>query len=271
MVALSYREYPPPQDLARWIACFWEIKGAAAQVNGFAHRVLPDGCADLIFDLRDGEGRTPRGEIVGPMSTGILVELRTDTELLGVRLRPGATGAFLGLAADRLLDVSVPVCEAPAPLRLEPGQLAALPNTAARIALLITACRSRLAAVKRFDPVVGHALTRWARPAPEVGFATVSVLVRDIGLSERAFERRFVANVGLTPVRFRRLARLRAVLRLYSQGVRDWAALSAGAGFSDQSQLVREFQTFVGLTPTRWAAAQAANAGFLQDGLITAL
>jgi len=55
----------------------------------------------------------------------------------------------------------------------------------------------------------------------------VSVLTRDVGLSERAFERRFVANVGLTPVSYRRLARLRTVLRLHSQGARGWAAIAA--------------------------------------------
>jgi AraC-like DNA-binding protein len=78
-------------------------------------------------------------------------------------------------------------------------------------------------------------------------------------------------HVGLTPVRFRRLARLRAVLRSHSEGARDWADLATVAGFSDQSHLVRDFQAFVGLSPTRWAATQAPDAGFLQDGQLTAL
>jgi AraC-like DNA-binding protein len=209
MAALSYREYPPPADLARWIACFWQIGGAVGESSGFSHRVLPDGCADLLFDLQTARRRGGvQGEIVGPMSAGRLVELRAAVDLLGIRLRPG--------------------------------------------------------------PVIGAAVTRWARPH-EVGFPNISILVRDLGLSERAFERRFVANVGLTPVRFRRLARLRAVLRLFSQGVRDWAALAAATGFSDQSHLVRDFQAFVGLSPTRWAATQAGNAGFLQDGQVTSI
>ena len=99
----------------------------------------------------------------------------------------------------------------------------------------------------------------------------VSVLARDIGLSERGFERRFVAQVGLTPVRFRRLARLRAVLRLHAGGLRDWSELAAATGFSDQSHLVRDCRAFTGLTPTEWAASQEAPVGFLQDGTLTAL
>jgi AraC-like DNA-binding protein len=276
MMGLSYREYPPPADLVRWLACFWEIQGApeqasaAARGNAFAHRVLPDGCADLLFDLRARSGTGPRGEIVGPMTTGVVVELGDGTDLLGVRLRPGALGAFLDIAADRLLDEVVPLREAPAVLRLEAERLSELPDTPSRIALLTAACRARLAGVLRFDPIVRQALARWSHP-PAVGLPTVSVLVRDVGLSERAFERRFVANVGLTPVRFRRLARLRAVLRLHSSGTQDWSELAATAGFADQSHLVRDFQAFVGLSPTRWAATQTGNAGFFQDGRITAL
>src|SRR6266702_994870 len=98
MAALSYREYPPPADLARWIACFWHIGGAVAQSSGFSHRVLPDGCADLLFDL------------------------------LGVRLRPGAVATFVGIAADQLLDITAPIVEAPASLRVDAAQLADLPD-----------------------------------------------------------------------------------------------------------------------------------------------
>jgi AraC-like DNA-binding protein len=272
MVALSYRESLPPPDLARWLACCWEIRGTVGQGSGFAHRVLPDGCADLIFDLRDAAGSAPHGRIVGPMSRSAVIDLRAGVDLLGVRLRPGALGAFLGIAADELLDIAIPVCEAPTALRLDPVELAELPDFAMRVARLVAACRARLAALNGFDPVVARALASWGRlPADGTGSPPVSVLVRDVGLSERAFERRFVANVGLTPVRFRRLARLRAVLRLYAGGARDWAAMAAVAGFSDQSHLVRDFQAFVGLPPTRWAQGQARNAGFLQDGQITAL
>lgn len=267
---LSYREYPPPADLAGWLSCFWHIDGTVGDCEGFSHRVLPDGCADLLFDLRGTFGRAAvQGEIVGPMSRGEVVELRSGVDLLGVRLRPGATAAVLGIAADQLLDLTLPISEAPVPLRVDTEQLAGVPDTTGRIELLTAACRARLAALDDFDPIVHAALARWALPAR--GFPTISILVRDLGLSERAFERRFVANVGLTPVRFRRLARLRSVLRLFSEGGRDWAAMAAATGFADQSHLVRDFQSFIGLSPTRWAATQTANAGFVQDGRITAL
>jgi AraC-like DNA-binding protein len=268
---LSYTEHQPPNDLAPWVACFWQIAGGIADGTSVLHRVLPDGCADLLFDLEGSRvvGGTP-ADIVGPMSSAQVFGLRGAIDLLGVRLRPGAIGAFAGIPADRLLDTTAPISELRPSLRVNVAELADTANSAARIRLLTNACRTRFAALNQPDPLVFRALTRWAS-AERPEFRTISVLTRDLGLSERAFERRFVAQVGLTPVRYRRLARFRSVLRLHAGGLREWAALAAVTGFSDQSHLVRDYREFAGLTPTEWAATQAGPAGFLQDGDVTTL
>jgi AraC-like DNA-binding protein len=267
--SLDYTERRPPADIAPWIACFWQIVGEGASGDSLLHRVLPDGCADLVFDIEDARhgGGTP-ADIVGPMSSAKAFELSNAIEIVGARLRPGAIAAFSGIPAGCLLDSSVPLVDLPQPLRISSQTLAQCASVQARFELLADTCRKRLASLSKPDPVVGYALARWSRAETSL-FPTVSVLTRDIGLSERAFERRFVAHVGLTPVHYRRLSRFRGVLRLHSEGVRDWAGLAAATGFSDQSHLVRDFGTFAGLTPTAWAAAQAGPAGFLQDGKIT--
>jgi AraC-like DNA-binding protein len=262
--SLTYREYPPPLDLAPWIACFWRIAGGEASATPVPHRVLPDGCADLLFDLRSSHGQA---ELVGPMSSAQLFGLGGRVDLLGARLRPGVVRAFTGIPADQLLDTVVPMREVPT-LRVDIAELSAVAETAGRIRLVSDACRERLAALEQPDRVIRYALTQWLR-AERSRFPTISVLTRDVGLSERAFERRFVAHVGLTPVRYRRLARFRSVLRLHASGVCDWAELAAITGFSDQPHLVRDCRAFTGLTPTEWAVTQQAGAGFLQDGNIT--
>ncbi len=270
--SLAYTEHRPPSDIAPWIACIWQIIGKGATGESLLHRVLPDGCADIVFDIEDArrDGKNPT-DVVGPMSFANVFALRDTIEIVGIRFRPGAIGIFSGIPAGRLLDSSVPQVDLPQSQRISsPEQLAECSDVKARFTLLSHACRKRLASLNKPDPVVDYALARWSR-AEMSSFPTVSVLTRDIGLSERAFERRFVAHVGLTPVQYRRLSRFRGVLRLYSTGIRDWASLAAATGFSDQSHLVREFGAFAGLTPTAWAASQAGGAGFLQDGEITML
>jgi AraC-like DNA-binding protein len=204
------------------------------------------------------------------MSRSQVFGLRGAIDLLGVRLRPGAAAAFAGVPANRLLDATAPISELLPSLRANVAELADPVNSAARISLLINACRTRVAALKQPDSVVRQALSCWAG-VDRLESRTISALTRDLGLSERAFERRFVAEVGLTPVRYRRLARFRSVLRLHAGGLRDWATLAAVTGFSDQSHLVRDYREFAGLTPTAWAATQAHPAGFLQDGDVSTL
>lgn len=149
-------------------------------------------------------------------------------------------------------------------------ELAELGSFEQRARRLVEACRSGAQSLRRPDPAVLQALTAWSHPE-HTPFPRVSALTRESGLSERTFERRFLAQVGLRPVGYRRLARFRSVLRLHAAGARDWAALAAHAGYSDQSHLVRDFRGLAGVSPTQWAAAQRGPAGFLQDGQITHL
>lgn len=283
---MIYTEYPPPADLAPWVACFWRIAGRASDDAPVRHRVLPDGCADVLFDLSGGGSP----ELIGPMTAAHVVELCGSVDVLGVRLRPGAMAAFAGARADELLDAAVPmsvgvsveqlaevaavstlpaVSASPRVYAVAPSRVSAR-DVAAQLSLLVGTLRAHVADLERPDAVVGHALKRWVR-AELPDFPSVSVLTRDLGLSERAFERRFVANVGLTPVGYRRLARLRTVLRLHAQGARGWASIAAATGFSDQAHLVRDCRAFTGLTPTEWAASQVASVGFFQDGAVTTI
>ena len=268
--SLKYVEHAPPKDLAPWVACFWRISGVVGEGATFLHRVLPDGCADLLINIeRARHAGGMRASLIGTMSAAQVVGLQGPVHQLGVRLRPGTVGAFAGIPGDSVLDGAAPISDLPRALRLNVAQLADVTSFSEGVALLTDVCRARVATLQPPDPLVRHALHQWfdaARPLP-----TVSVLTRDVGLSERAFERRFRAQVGLTPVGYRRLARFRSVLRLHAEGMQDWAALAALTGFSDQSHLVRDWRAFTGLTPTEWATTQAERAGFVQDGRVTTL
>jgi hypothetical protein len=211
---MIYAEYRPPRDLVPWVACFWRITGHASEATPRQHRVLPDGCADLLFDLSSGGAI----QLVGPMSTAQVVELSGSVDVLGVRLRPGAVTAFGGVQAGELLDAVLPFslgmsAEQLVAARLASGSRCEQDSFQVQLRLVLEALRAHVDALDEPDPVVRHALGRWVR-AELPDFPSVSILTRDVGLSERAFERRFIANVGLTPVSYRRLARLRTVFRL---------------------------------------------------------
>jgi AraC-like DNA-binding protein len=261
-----YIEQSPPPDLAPWVACFWQISG---ETTGFAHRVLPDGCADWLLDLQSARWGRLELQLIGPMTTAQLVPMQGTVELLGIRLRPGAAGA-LRLPVAELLDMAIPADDLRDAPRFRSGPFLEVLAFQPRAQLLAHALRALLARrTPRPDPLVCEALGAWSPRS--ASWMRVAALARQLGVSERALERRFRNAVGLTPAGFRRLARFRAVLRLHAGGLRDWATLAASCGFSDQSHLVRDFGELAGLSPTAWAATQVSPAGFLQDGLLSTL
>src|SRR4051812_30429902 len=66
----GYREHRPAPDLAPWIECFW-TRGPErdARTAAQAYRILPDGCADILFDL---SGRVD-AFVVGPMTRALVL------------------------------------------------------------------------------------------------------------------------------------------------------------------------------------------------------
>jgi AraC-like DNA-binding protein len=261
MALPTYVEYRPPADLATWVVCFWQIVGCDADGGTLAHRVLPDGCADLVFEA----GSTA---LVGPMSSAAVVELRGRVDVMGIRFRPGIIGAFAGMAADQLLDAAIPDGDLPFALEVSDAQLFTVEAMVRRLDLLARLCRTRIATLSPPDPLIRHALACW-RPTGALDLPTVSAVTAVVALSERAFERRFTRLVGMPPVRYRRLARFRRLLAQQRSGHGDWATSAAAAGYSDQAHLVRDFRAFANVTPTEWAKAQAAHAGFVQDAAVT--
>jgi len=264
---MIYAEQRPPPDLAPWVACFWQMSGES---EGLAHRVLPDGCVDWLIDLQSAHRHRPELQLVGPMSTAQVVPLHGTVDSLGIRLRPGAAGA-LRLPVTELLDAVVPAGVLPgAAPQLSSALLAQAAAFPRRAELLASALREQLARLApRPDPLVRQALAAWTLRSASL--PRVGALARQLGVSERALERRFQRAVGLTPASYRRLARFRAVLRLHTSGLRDWATLAVTCGFSDQSHLVRDFGALAGLSPTAWAATQVSPAGFVQDGRLSVL
>src|SRR4051812_44638343 len=93
----AYREHSPPRGLEPVVACLWEH----APDEPYAQRVVPDGCVDLIWLA--GRELVVAGADTGPR----VVRLPARSRSTGIRLRPGAAGAFLGVPAAEVRDLQV--------------------------------------------------------------------------------------------------------------------------------------------------------------------
>ena len=69
-----------------------------------------------------------------------------------------------------------------------------------------------------------------------------------LDVSERHLRRRFDMSLGVTPKQFARIVRVGKVVAAARNG-RDWADIAALSGFSDQSHMIHDFNSMIGVSP----------------------
>jgi len=76
---------------------------------------------------------------------------------------------------------------------------------------------------------------------------------RQLNISERTFERKFVEHIGVAPKLFARICQFRAALvQLQEQQFEKFTDIAIENGYADQSHFIRSFKEFTGLTPSRF-------------------
>jgi AraC-like DNA-binding protein len=86
------------------------------------------------------------------------------------------------------------------------------------------------------------------------GVISLKQLEHFTGYSERHIERKFEDYIGISPKKYNTIIRLHHFLSLMKNDThnRNMTSLSYEAGYSDQSHLIKEFKSTIGLTPTQY-------------------
>jgi AraC-like DNA-binding protein len=245
----GYREWAPPAALRPAVSCLW----ASVAQTGEPTVVLPDACADLIW--QQGAGVVIAGPDTGPAPSAV----PAGTLLLGVRLRPGAGGAVLGLPLSELRDQRVDLAG------VLPRFAPRLPGDLSPGAALgeLTALVARLAAERPPDLLVSQAarVLAGAGPDPAAAQERTGELAAGLGVSERQFRRRCLDSVGYGPKTLHRILRFRRFVSRVdaADGPVDLSRAAFEAGYADQSHLTRESVRLAGLPPAALAVARRAG------------
>jgi AraC-like DNA-binding protein len=233
-LAPGYHEWLPPAGLEHALTCMWSgvTAGSAPSVT----QVMPDGCTDLMW--QQGYGAFVAGPDTGPAPT----ESPPGNVIIGMRFRPGAGGALLGLPLTELRDQRVDVAD------FHPWLARELPPDLepAEAVQRMVAVAARLVQGSEPDLLVLHAADLIAR-----GQSSVGALAPELAMSERQLRRRFDAAVGYGPKTLHRVLRFRRALAQLSAGkpAIDLAQVAADAGYADQAHLTREVSRLAGQTP----------------------
>ncbi|CAM3880719.1 helix-turn-helix transcriptional regulator [Smaragdicoccus niigatensis] len=234
-----YVEFAPPQPLRAYVQCLWARRSAAVPRT---HLVFPDGCADII-------ATDSSVHIAGPMTVAESVDLGPRALVAGIRFRPGAASAALGVSAMTLLNSNPPI----GGLWGREGdrmtsRLTSVESARERLILLADAMIARLPEIDEPDDIAitaGQQLTR----QPEIPIAEMA---SQLGLSERQLRRRISESVGYSPRTLARIMRFQRFLAARESSPDSAIAdLAASAGYADQPHLTRECRELSGLTPAQ--------------------
>ncbi|QGX38405.1 helix-turn-helix domain-containing protein [Permianibacter aggregans] len=261
---MHYQEYAPPDDLSRHIRCIWWLR--ESDPAGHPTAIYPDGCCELVVHrgmpfsaFSRQNGWHPQGRLLFVAQQREAVRLKSvgAVDCIGVRLQPVASACIAG---ERLPALRDQVCD-----------LEAL--SAACAEALVKASES-LQASDEPEPL-WRMLRHWVLPhaidsrielavktlEAEQGRARIEAVAELVGMSLRAFQVRFLTEVGLSAKEFARVLRLQSVIRLLDNENLPLTEASLASGFSDQAHATRELRRMIGLTPARLFAALRNDRG----------
>ncbi len=251
----GYAEHTPPPDLAASVVCAWTRRMSGA-VDVAAHRVLPDGCSDILFVV--GQAAPGReivsASVVGPMTRPIVVEGPHPRLYVGVRLAPGYAQAAFRVPASDLTDqrIDYEIVDREAAAHVDALSLA---SDAVCVAAAFEIVRRRLARGGAVSIGLRVAVRRITQAD---GNLKVAALAGEIGVTRQQLARQFAAHVGLTPKMFARVMRARAALARATAARQahprnlDWGAIANDLGYYDQPHFIDDFKELTGRTPGEW-------------------
>jgi len=213
---------------------------------------LADVSGSDLLDLRTGEIiPTPPAGIQGPQSYRVADALwRGRFRDFAVAFRPTGLYRLFGIPMSHFTDR---VVEASQVLGTQTNQLherlQSAPGLDAMALLTEEFFRGWLSRARSFHPVQVAASQVIARH----GRVVIDDLAREVNLSGRQLERRFLEQVGMPPKLYCRISRLAYALRLKETTPRrTWTELTYLAGYFDQNHMVKDFRALAGASPSEF-------------------
>jgi AraC-like DNA-binding protein len=253
----------PGPPLSRYIECLWRARGTGAHSR---ERVLPNGVVEVIVNLgsyhkvlaRDDYSREQlyrESWVAGIQNRHLVIESVRETDLVGIRFRPGGAYALFGFPmselADEVVELDLIRRQCFAELRERLWQAA---STAEQFAVAESTLLETLDFGRSAHPAVRHLAQRirsWD------GAVRISDLVAQVALSHKRLMELFQRDVGMTPKALAQIYRFQGVLRrIAHESAPDWSRVAADCGYYDQPHLVHEFRRLSGLTPSEYLASR---------------
>lgn len=206
------------------------------------------------FRLRIDDGplqAAPQTVVVGPQgSRRIQLYVSGEVHVFNILLQPAGLNRLVGIDMRSLINEGIAARDILGkPASALTGAVRAAPDFEARVA---AAERWFADMLEQSAPESGIDRTSRLLLASRGRFS-IDSLVKRSGLSARQFQRRFSAQVGLSPKLYARTARFDAALIAHRENPsKPWTEIVHAAGYFDQAHFVRDCHALAGCAPSRF-------------------
>jgi AraC-like DNA-binding protein len=268
---MRFTPYRVAPALAPYVELVWMLEGTATYGS---ETVLPNGAVELIVNLGSPHKVVdPKNSwatvfreswIAGMQQAPLTIQAVRESNLVGIRFRPGGCRPFLGSPLTEITDQVIEASELFGPFieRLcERVGRALSPHE--RLQAIEAALLERIGSIA-VDPLAERAVAMLAGSGGRVRTRRVADL---LGTTEKTLISRFSRAVGVTPKVFARITRLQGVIRAVSNQTRpDWADVALACGYFDQSHLINDFRRLSGTTPEDYIHRRDADENHMVAG-----
>lgn len=241
---ISYSEFRPHENLQPFIFHYWEMKTVAKLERAREHRVIPNGCVDIYFDV----SRPYQSFITGLSNRYSSVTLADEFHYVGICFVPTVAPQLYRLNGSELRNHHETLADvAPSTARyirstFSPG----LSQQQIKELLDIHFIQEISRANFKCDP-------RLLRAVCDIFKTNGHLRIEsdlDVGLSTRQLRRVFDIYVGDNPKSFARTVRFQKCLRA-NAFQSDHENLFYDFGYYDQVHYIKEFKRLYGTTPAK--------------------
>ncbi|MDY6911826.1 MAG: helix-turn-helix domain-containing protein [Chloroflexota bacterium] len=249
---IEYREFLPSEQLRPFIACYSTSNSKSALETPFNHRIIPDGCVNLIFDLADPSGQY--GFVTGPVRQAQFVPMVDHVQLIGIRFFPGSALHFMAAQLQVITGRSAPLDAilGYTDTQLISEQLAQEPSIEKKVSILEHYIARHLKEDIPVDSTLNNAMHFIYASK---GNIRISDLAKRLQVSHRQLDRKFNTWLGMSPKAFCRIVRFQSALKVLPGALaEDFISIALESGYYDQSHFIQEFHSLYGLSPSRFRA-----------------
>lgn len=254
---MNYQTFQPHPDLAALISCYWTLEVPVAD-QPEKQRIIPDGKIEMAFVLGDDIKRytseqayilQPRAFVLGQTLEPFYVEPTGQVTSFSVSFYPYGFSNFATIPIKSLANKETPIAHIFGDTiahNLE-HQIITAKDTQERIGIVEKFLLERLHQSYTVDTIVTNTVA--ALMATD-GNTSISNILKKEPSKRRQLERKFAAQVGISPKQLGKVIRLQSALKmLLNQEGENLTHIAYESNYYDQAHFIKDFKEFTGISP----------------------